>query len=864
MLTDRAKPQPDNEPSSKGWRLLGAVSRTVWVIPLVLAVLLMPRKGLCTSPDTAWYLTQALRMARGYRGVLVEAGGYVRPVLPFLISLSYRVFGVSLYTAFWVVRLFYLGTTMLMVLAGARLFSRWTGLAASLLLLTSATYNAWTGLILIDEVLPFFALLHILLVYHAFEDGRWPWFLAAGLSLAAACATRETAFVFAPLLPVTWLVVSRYRTRRNLGMVLIGMAAFVAIWGVIMTLAVALFYGPESLRGFAQTAAGLVGFLQSFSVRAPSGGTPSGAGSVRGTWEIGKRFGSYYSRFLAPHFVLAPLFPLSWGLALVQGIGKRDRTTRVILVSGLLFSPLMALQSLNNMRVGHLLPFVLLSYLLIAHGAVSATCLLKRRTARLVVGIALIGTLLFLQVFVGVDGRSTLRFAVGLKPSGQVQDAQMGVYGFDFYAGDWEPCHLHALEVQAVGRWIAENLPPQSRCLCAWYLLDSIYLYTGGDYAFSELHPYPTRRPSASRVEVEDDIMVARIAYEPVRETWSDEAAVISIWPPSGRTGPIPLVYAVVEGDFLSQVRAADAEYVIATTANNLLGDYLEAHPGFEEMARFDDVRVRIFQVHDPYALEDYPTYVDLGLIETVVERWDADTATGRELRSFFQDGLGWTEAEMWLALAQSSQRQHHVKEAVPLLERAIAAAPSDPAAYLALGQLYESRGMVEHALTAYERGQTKAGDPELARRAAKVRLTAQPGVPHPQEAVLGSTVRLLGYDLPASTVRPGDDLEITLYWEALETMDASYTMFVHILDEGGAYVSGWDSPPQRGTHPTNGWLRGEIVSDPYVVPLPADAAPGTYTIAVGAYAPQATTRLATANGTTEVTLGTAVQVVTR
>jgi hypothetical protein len=255
---------------------------------------------------------------------------------------------------------------------------------------------------------------------------------------------------------------------------------------------------------------------------------------------------------------------------------------------------------------------------------------------------------------------------------------------------------------------------------------------------------------------------------------------------------------------------------------------------------------------------------VDLGQIEMVIERWSADTATGRELRSFFQDGLGWTEAEMWLTLAQSSQRQHYVKEAVPLLERAIAAEPSDPAAYLTLGQLYESRGMVEHALALYERGQTKAGDPELARQAAQVRLAAQPGVPHPQEAVLGGTVRLLGFDLPASTIRPGDDLEITLHWEALDTMDTSYTMFVHILDEGGTYVSGLDNPPQSGMHPTNGWLAGEVIIDAYTVPLPADTPPGTYTIAVGAYDSQTMARLAWANRTTAVSLDTAVQVVTR
>jgi tetratricopeptide (TPR) repeat protein len=524
----------------------------------------------------------------------------------------------------------------------------------------------------------------------------------------------------------------------------------------------------------------------------------------------------------------------------------------------------MALQSLNNMRVGHLLPFVLLSYLLIAHGAVSATRLLKQRTARIVAGIALIGALLFLQVFVGVDGRSTLRFAVDLEPNGRVKDALMGVYGFDLYAGDWETCHLHAPEVRAVGRWIEENLAPQSKVLCEWHMLDSIYVYTGGDYVFSELDPYPKRRPPIRMTEREGDIRVARILYEPVLDTWADEASVISIWPPSGRTLSTALVYAVVEGHFLSQVRAADAEYVIATTANNLLGDYLEAHPGFEEMVGFDDIRVRIFQVHDPYALGDYPTYVDLGLIATVIERWGTDTATGRELRSFFQDGLGWTEAEMWLALAESSQRQHYVKEAVPLFERAIAAAPADPAAYLALGQLYESRGMVEHALALYERGQANAGSPELAGRAAQVRLAAQPGVPHPQEAMLGSTVRLLGYDLPVSTFRSGDDLEITLYWEALDTMDDSYTMFVHILDEGGTYVSGLDNPPQRGMHPTNGWLSGEIVSDAYAISLPDDTLPGTYTITVGAYDPQTMTRLVWANGTTAASLDTAIQVVTR
>jgi hypothetical protein len=64
-------------------------------------------------------------------------------------------------------------------------------------------------------------------------------------------------------------------------------------------------------------------------------------------------------------------------------------------------------------------------------------------------------------------------------------------------------------------------------------------------------------------------------------------------------------------------------------------------------------------------------------------------------------------------------------------------------------------------------------------------------------------TVRLLGYDISADSV--------TLYWQALQPISKRLTVFVHVLDEVGNFISGQDSPPVRTT---TGWLPGEVITD--------------------------------------------------
>jgi mannosyltransferase len=105
-----------------------------------------------------------------------------------------------------------------------------------------------------------------------------------------------------------------------------------------------------------------------------------------------------------------------------------------------------------------------------------------------------------------------------------------------------------------------------------------------------------------------------------------------------------------------------------------------------------------------------------------------------------------------------------------------------------------------------------------------------------PRAANFDDRIALVGADLSATSIAPGDQLRVTLYWKALAEMDVPYTVFVHLLGLDGQVAAGHDGEPAGGTRPTTGWVPGEFITDPHEVSLPADLAPGDYVIEVGLY----------------------------
>jgi len=108
--------------------------------------------------------------------------------------------------------------------------------------------------------------------------------------------------------------------------------------------------------------------------------------------------------------------------------------------------------------------------------------------------------------------------------------------------------------------------------------------------------------------------------------------------------------------------------------------------------------------------------------------------------------------------------------------------------------------------------------------------------IEHPLDFQLGERFALRGYHLTPSEVRPGEELHLTLYWQALEDGDRDYTVFVHLLDQEGRMLDQADAQPLGGDYPTSFWGRGELIQDSYLLSLPPQTPPGAYKIEVGMY----------------------------
>jgi hypothetical protein len=106
--------------------------------------------------------------------------------------------------------------------------------------------------------------------------------------------------------------------------------------------------------------------------------------------------------------------------------------------------------------------------------------------------------------------------------------------------------------------------------------------------------------------------------------------------------------------------------------------------------------------------------------------------------------------------------------------------------------------------------------------------------------AELEGGVELLAFRLgeaQAGGYRPGDSVEITLYWRALADLMQDYKVSVQLTDVAVTrQPAQHDGDPGRGYTPTTRWLPGEVVPDPHALSLPADLAPGRYRLWAAMY----------------------------
>ncbi len=119
-------------------------------------------------------------------------------------------------------------------------------------------------------------------------------------------------------------------------------------------------------------------------------------------------------------------------------------------------------------------------------------------------------------------------------------------------------------------------------------------------------------------------------------------------------------------------------------------------------------------------------------------------------------------------------------------------------------------------------------------------RLVDKPTITPAPAACFGNLLTLHGYAMPRQA-RPNQHIEIIEYWQVQRASAEPWVAFVHLLNEKGEWVSGYD----RLDVYAPSWQPGDLIVQVHTPWLPPDMPPGEYQVVVGVYHRETMQRLA-------------------
>ncbi len=552
-------------------------------IPLILFCLAMcffPLRGVSPSPDSSWYLSNAMGI---YKNCDVNSLIIRRPIFPLMIAVSFRIFGPSVQSGFFVVRMFFILNVLICYFIGAKLYNKATGLAFSLLVFTSFVVNEWSSFLLLDNILPFFVLLFMVLVYLALEKSKYLYFVLCGITLGIALLVKGViAVMFVPL-PICLLMFREYRTLKNIKG--IGLAYLVFIL-IISPWIYSITFGNAHLRI-------LLGPLADFSrirriALIPSASEFSDGGSK---WRIFSGQLAYLEHFIHEYisrkFVLSRLFFPGLIYSFYCAIWRKNRATTLLLCSVFLFLPIILVVGITNIRVGQVMILYFLLYLMSANLLINFPReVIRSRVFKLgpyrlknvflkISTMLIVSTCLFLQIFIGVGAKRTKNFYALI--TGRTRRAN---HCFSFWKGGFNVGGWANETVNEASTWIMENIPYDANLLCQWHYRTSIDFFTECNYKLVKIEKIELTS------QVLDNISMDKLGKP------------LFIWTRKGAKKVIGNRFSTLfEDSILKQINANHIDYVIITFRRNFLSLYFENNPNFTLAKTFSGGKIKIYQV---------------------------------------------------------------------------------------------------------------------------------------------------------------------------------------------------------------------------------------------------------------------------
>ncbi|HVU12751.1 MAG TPA: hypothetical protein VHD90_15840 [Phototrophicaceae bacterium] len=99
-----------------------------------------------------------------------------------------------------------------------------------------------------------------------------------------------------------------------------------------------------------------------------------------------------------------------------------------------------------------------------------------------------------------------------------------------------------------------------------------------------------------------------------------------------------------------------------------------------------------------------------------------------------------------------------------------------------------------------------------------------------PHESQIAPGVNLLGWDALPQSIRPGETLPLTLYWQAINASRSAFTVKVSLKNDQGETAI-WTGQPINNVYSADQWANGEILADHARWIIPREQSSGIYSL---------------------------------
>ncbi len=117
------------------------------------------------------------------------------------------------------------------------------------------------------------------------------------------------------------------------------------------------------------------------------------------------------------------------------------------------------------------------------------------------------------------------------------------------------------------------------------------------------------------------------------------------------------------------------------------------------------------------------------------------------------------------------------------------------------------------------------------------LRFTDEAMIQNRLDITFNHQAELVGYHLLQKSIKPGEELPLTIYWRAHEPITEDFSIYIRLFDAEGKSIGRWEAFPGGGLYPTRLWQPSEIIEDQYRIPVSLDArGPNVGKIEVGLF----------------------------